>query len=387
MRRAFRLLWPLLGVAGVGCTVNDTVGTLGGRVGYCARPGPAWMREARMEREACAGRLAARTFPRALCVCGGLASSGVLTTHTGGASGTGEASVGVEGFYSTSTGTTIDGALQVDGSRGLEVSDSLTVAGTLRSQGPVFDTAVAKNASVVVGGDAWVGGRIALRALKVGGLLYQAEGAMREVTEPFPESQVRSGPLPPVASACGCEAPPPVAELVAANAPLSHNEDIGLAVDAFEDVPAGETRARELPCGRFVLSGITGQGTVQLTVTGRATLFVKEAVAVRRLEVRLAEEGELDLLVAGGLEATERLVLDAGSAPTRLRVYVGGALGVPKEHQLAAYLSAPGATVVMSEPLTLSGALNVGALTHVPPLTVSYDPAVRALAEACSGGE
>ena len=385
MRRISRLLCLLPLVGSGSCAVNDPVGVLGPQAGYCARPGPAWLVD-EAGRESCGGRLAARSFQRALCVCGAASFGAPFTTSTEGASGAHEASVEVRGLFSANARTEIDGALQVDSPEGLQVGTFLSVAGTLHSQGRLSDSD--KNAAVSVGGDAWVARDIALGSLTVGGLLHQPAGQLLDVAEPFPESKLQPVPVPPPAPTCSCAAPEPIADVVARNAPLHHNGVIGLMMGELENVPAGETRARELPCGRFALDGITGEGSVRLSVTGRAQVFVAGDVTARNLEVRLVEGAELELFIAGslGVEGPGRLVLDAGARPSRLRVYVGGGLRLPREHLLEAHLSASNALLSMSDNLELSGSLNVAALSQSGTFALRYDPEVRALAEACSDG-
>jgi hypothetical protein len=390
-RRTQGLLLLLLAVGSGSCSVNDVVGEVtpspapSANAAYCARSGPAWLLDVQTGRESCGGHLAARAFTRALCSCGPLTASASFDTDTLGGSGA-EASVWMGGDFITNAWARIGGSLHVDGPGGIEVGAGLSVAGALRSLGPLLKP----GAAVSVGGDAWVAGAVALRRLTVGGFLHQPEGSPLSVSEGFPAAQVLYGSAGPAESRCVCDSREDVAAYVEGNAPLHQNDVIGLDPAAFADV-SNATRTQALPCGRFFLRGITGRGedkgTVQLRVTGRTTLFVAGDVDVKSLEVRLAEGAELDLFIQGNLSASQRLVLDTNGQPSRLRIYVGGtSIGVPPELMLEANLYAPQAHVETGEDITLSGALVLGSFTVAGNFLLHYDPEVRTLARTCSDG-
>ena len=367
-----------------GCSARDTIAVTGvagdDLAGYCEGSGPAVLVDG-----TCSGELAEDLFRHAVCGCGGLAFGGRLTTDgfdsriapyaPGGLGGDVASNVGVDGNQEMDIG----GGLEAGG-EGIEAGPVLRVAGDLVSGGPLGRS----SSAIEVGGSARLAGDLDVQSLSVGGTLTTRPGATvsGEVTAAAEESAEISVPPP-----CRCEEAVDVAALIEEHELVNHDAELGLEPDALEGI-AGD-RTLELPCGRFYLGEIRGDGpgTVTVRATGRTALFVGGNVTLGQdLVVELEPAAELDLFVAGNVQVSGRATLGDPARPRALRLYVasGGSIALPSGSTLAGNLYAPRADIAASATLEVHGALVANRVNGADAITVHHD---RAVADASDSSE
>ncbi|MCB9737448.1 MAG: hypothetical protein H6745_33125 [Deltaproteobacteria bacterium] len=334
----------------------------------------------------CAGAEAQNAFRWGLCACEDAAFSNAVTVDAfdsragpfsaGGAGG----GLGANGVVTTTNRVAVSGDLFCAGAAGLTAYNTLTVGGALALGGPL----VAYQRGDV-GADALVWGDLtAYNGFDVGGTLRQPAGAT--VTGALAAGARAEAPAPPQLP-CRCETKAlalPTA-LAAAHAPPNNdNGAIGLAADALLDPPGAV--ALELPCGLFYLDGVRSGAPVTITATGRGALFIGGDVRTSGpLTIATSADGELDVYVAGTIEATGALALGAEAHPARLRVYVGGTepVVVSNSARIAAFLQAGRAEVSLGNHADVFGGVVARRLVAPNVLTVHYDRAVLAAAAGC----
>jgi cytoskeletal protein CcmA (bactofilin family) len=331
----------------------------------------------------CPAELAASVFRHALCACQEITTNDAFAADSfdsrqGPYS---PAAPGARGDVATngklqSTGTfDVRGALTVTGDPGVRVSPALTVTGALATPGILDGAATA----VTIGGDADVGGNITLADLTVTGTLrVPAEASVAVSGTQSVGALVREPvdvPLP-----CACDAPDlvDVAGLVTVHAGDNDNASIGLDPAALSNFAADTTLT--LPCGRFYLERVqSNEGSLTLAVTGHAALFLRETVTLgRSLTVELAPGGELDLFLADHINVAGDVRIGLPDAPSRVRVYVGGAgaINMSATSVLAANLYAPLTDLSFSAGTEIFGAAFVGRLLTAGPVRIHHDTSV-----------
>lgn len=383
-----RLLLLVLLAGGNGCSVNDTVAVLP-VADSCEDQGPpSLVVDGATGREACRGELAARLFQQAICLCEGMAASAPLVTDgfqsslapwTKGGSG---GSVALNGSLIANAEWMIRGSLLVGGTPGdiQLASQSLSIAGELRTAGSIDGS----QASMSVGGDAWVEGDLRLAALTVGGVLTLPAEREFSVTGERPGS-VRREPISPLGKPCPCDSSiEDIPAYVKNHVTVNDNASLPLEPEALANFPGD--RVQELRCGRFYLRGISGEGTARLVVKGRSALFVDGDVKVKSFLVTLEEGAELDLFISGTMSVQERFGLDSDRYPSRLRVYVGSAetIDVLATNTLVGLFYAPKANLALWRDLDLFGALFTRRLDAGGALSIHYDSDVLGLGTACT---
>ncbi|MCE9670595.1 hypothetical protein LY474_22575 [Myxococcus stipitatus] len=413
-RRIVPLLWLAGSLWGGGCTVRDPVALLtsapdGGpgpvstpdsgpstsedppdeHEAFCASTGPLMLvSDGVTDEKVCTGQLAERAFRHALCSCDRLAFSAALSTdafrgslgkYTPGGQGGG---VATNGGLAANDTVKVGGELSAGGGDGIRLGRSLTVQGVLYSGGPLTGDVTAE-----VTGDAWVRGDVGLASLKVDGKLAVPEG--RLMSGDVQATQVSREPVASLAP-CACDAGSllDVPGLIANHATRNHNAAIGLDPDSLRGF-TGE-RSLELPCGRFYLSGIEGEGRLDLVVRERTALFVRDSIVIgERLSIEVVPPGELDLFIGADLTVAGAFALGSTDAPARTRVYVAGhgTLGISAGSVVAGNLYAPDATLNLSGNAEVFGSLFVRHLEASGTLAVHYDADVRELASACGSGK
>jgi hypothetical protein len=125
---------------------------------------------------------------------------------------------------------------------------------------------------------------------------------------------------------------------------------------------------------------------VAIEVDGRVALFVGQAITLdRELTVALAAGAELDLFVAGNINAAGRVTIGDPEVPARVRVYAGGAgaIALSAASALGGNLYAPTSDLALSGGAELFGAVFVDRLIAAAPVEVHFDRAVRAAGDAC----
>ncbi len=377
----------MAGGAGTGATGGAGVG---GQTEYCQGSGPPIVvgDTQTLGPAACGGRVAERTFRFAVCTCEGYTTSTALTTdsfdsrqgpwapgHSGG-------SVGTNGALDSNAALQIGGSLWVSGAAGVRAAVRLDVAADLQDAGPLFG-----GGQVDIRRDAYVAGDVTLGSLGVAGRLVVPAG--RTISAPAGTVASTSRAEVRVAPPCACGASDLVdlAAFVAAHRTDHDNARIGLDPTRLARLSGPTTL--ELPCGRYYVDAIGGDGALTLRIGGRTALFVGGNADLRRaFHVELAPGGELDLLVAGTLSAADELRLGAPEQPARARLYVGGAgtLALAGGTLLGGNLYAPGSELQLSAGAEVFGSLFVRRLVTSAPLTVHYDTAVLDAGAECPGG-
>lgn len=396
--------------AGAACTVRDPVAFIttedggGGPVAssdggtrpasddlaaFCASTGPLLLvGDSVTGVEVCSGHLAERAFRFALCTCERLSLSAPMTTDAFRSSqglyipGGGGGSVATNGGVAANDSLTVGGGLSAGGPDGISLGRGLTVGGGLYSGGPLIG-----NVSAQVTGDAWVRGDVGVASLKVEGKL--AVPAERVMSGEVTALEVRREPVDTVAP-CACDAAArlDIQGLIENHARDNHNAAVGLDAATLEGF-SGE-RTLTLPCGRFFLTGIEGQGRLNLVVRERTALFVRDSVTVgERLSVEVVPPGELDLFIGGDVTVAGELQLGTPEAPARVRVYSAGtgSLGISAGSVLAGNIYAPGAALNLSGNAEVFGSVFVRKIESSGVLALHYDSDVLSLGQACAGGK
>ncbi|WP_428262394.1 DUF7305 domain-containing protein [Haliangium sp.] len=377
-------------LAASACTTTDVIAVLGdagpssGRADYCPEPGPPVRGDGG---DTCPAELIASLFPRALCACAEITTDDTLTVDgfdsldgpyaPGGPGG----SVATNGKLQANGEVRVGEDLTVAGAEGAALATALTVGRDLASAGALSGP----NAVVTVAGDAAVGGDVDLAELTVDGTMTLVDGAVLDVAAGERVTTLVRAPVD-VAPACACAD----ADLLDVVGLVEHqrldndNQDIGLDPAALANF--GPDTTLELPCGRFFLDRVQSDtGSLTLSVTGRAALYIAEGITLgRSWTIALGPDAELDLFIANPVNVAGDLVLGDPAAPRRLRIYVGagGSINLSGRSVLGANLYAPTVTLSLPADAELYGALFVDRLATSGPLEIHHDRAVLAPA-AC----
>ena len=259
-------------------------------------------------------------------------------------------SIGSNGRFSQTSDATVGGSLVVAASLGAALGSEmrLDVAQDLRVGGPLLGG----EATVHVGGDLDVAGRVQLQALSVGGSLHQPSGSTLEVAQGMAVTPVeREVQVPPP---CDCDEAP------------------SFAIPS--DAVALEGSDLDLPCARFQVDADRLAQLLPLRVEQSATLIILGNVDLEgSLELELAPDVELELVVDGNLSLGEPLSIDPVGA-SRVRIVVTGTGTLELGGTLKGLLYAPGAELVVPSTLTVRGAVFVRRInTEAAGLTVHQD--------------
>lgn len=374
------------------CTTSDTVATIVGDGGV--PPSPACTDGVLPQlvdstgAAVCPGELAARVFGYALCACQELTINESLLADSfdsrdgayvpGGTAG----HVATNGKLESTGAVDVAGDLTATGDPGIRVRPMLTVSGDLRTPGILDGVSTA----VTIGGDADVGGNVTLANLAVTGTLRVPAEATIAVSGTQTQGALERAPVD-IAPPCPCDAAEriDVAGMVAAHAGANDNAAIGLDSASLSNFEVDTSLT--LPCGRFFLDRIqSNQGSLTLTITGHAALFIGEAITLgRSLTIDLAPGGELDLFVADHINVAGDLRIGATGEPARTRLYVGGAgsVNVSAASVLAANLYAPLIDLSFSAGAEIFGAAFVGRIVASGPMRIHHDISVLDAAATC----
>lgn len=382
MRRSPALPAVLLAVLSAACTARDTV-AISGAVedsldAFCDGGGAPVLVDG-----TCTGRLAETLFRHAVCGCSGLDFNGDLTadafdSRVGDGPGRGAdvaSNVGLSG-----NGTmNISGNVVIGGADGVQAGELLHVAGDLTSAGPLGRP----GSAIEVEGAAWIGGDVMVESLTVSALTIR-EGASVEGQVMAGTTEMADVEVPPP---CRCDQAVDVAERLAAHQQTNHNAEIDLDTAALRQVD-GDVDL-ELPCGRFYLDEISGDGEGRITIRamGRTALFVGGNISTQHdLIVEIGPEGELDLFVGGFVQVSGVSNLGDPARPRALRIYVaaGGSIALSAGSVLAGNLYAPLADLASSAPLELYGAVVVNRVNGAATIDVHHDLAIADASETCS---
>ncbi len=381
-RRALPSLLVAVFVAlAVGCTTRDTV-AISGAVDdslddFCDGGGAPVLVDG-----TCTGRLAESLFRHAVCGCSGLDFNGNLIadafdSRVGDGPGRGAdvaSNVGLSGNGSMD----ISGNVVIGGPDGVQAGELLHVAGDLTSAGSLGRP----GSAIEVEGAAWIGGDVMVESLTVSALTIR-EGASVEGEVMAGTTEMADVEVPPP---CRCDQAVDVAERLAAHQQSNHNAEIGL--DPAELSRVDGDAVRELPCGRFYLDEISGDGAGQIAIRamGRTALFVGGNISTQHdLTVEIGPDAELDLFVGGNIQVSGVSRLGDPTRPRLLRIYVaaGGSIALSAGSVLAGNLYAPLADLASSAPLELYGAVVVNRVNGAASIDVHHDLAIADASETC----
>lgn len=353
--RLLRVLWPAM-VAG--CTQTTELLNSGP---VCDAPGPAIELGADEDARP-SGAIAADLGRHALCTCTPLALSGALSITPllrHGPVPPGDeprASLGSDGDLLASGPVFVDGSLDAAGTGGVDLREGGHVSGDLRSGGNLTtDAPLSVTGEVFAAGDVF--GQLTMEGplhVPVGAMVgagVVSDGVLREPVSVPPPCDCESGPLFDIAAA------------VEARSAANNNQALPFAIDALEQIE--ESQTLDLPCGEYYADEIRSTAPdIELRVQGRVGIFVAGDVRLDgNLSVTVEPGGELDLVIAGSLFSTGRVVGGAVAAD-RVRLWVGSTtVSLPDQIQLGALIYAPSAVLTAGAGLTTTGVLFVGTLS------------------------
>jgi hypothetical protein len=320
----------------------------------------------------CVGDIGATTFLFAVCACRDVAVSGNLLTDSlpatdGGSAGNG-GSIGANGAVDTNSMLRVNGSVWAQASgvaTALHVKQASTIFGDVHAGADVVaDQPLTIADNLYVNGN--VTGTVSCSVADVPtgfaapGLT--ASGGVVSSPAPFP--------TPP----CDCVHILDVASIVAAASTTATSDSAnGLSPASFASFPAAGVT---LPCGQYYFEGVGG-GPVNLTIAGRAAVFVKgDFNATSSLKLTLAPSAELDLFVSGNLLLGDA-TLGSPTSPARVRVYVGGTnFNLAGTATIGANIYAPNADVLIASDFNMAGSLFVGSLQLSGAFTIHYDETI-----------
>lgn len=343
----------------------------------------------------CTNGTPVRAFLHALCVCENFAAGNNLLTDAVDSSSAAfpaaraGGSVGVNGEVRNSNFYLhVGGSLTVAGPLGVTIAPTVSPAADLQVGGDLLigGGLQGPGSGVAVGGDAGVAGRVILQDLEVGGRLSVPEGFEINVSGAEQVGSLVREPVQ-VQPPCGCEQADlaDIAALVSARENDNDNELLEFDIAELGSYQGPVTR--ELPCGRFYLRRLSGQGSLELVVSGRAALYVSDHANLDGpFSVQLRPGAGLDLFFANSLVAADTLQLGSRDAPERVRLYIGGGGTVDLNGQslVAGYLYAPRAVLVNQEHLEVFGSVFVQRVSGPGGLTVHQDINPLEAGEPCS---
>ena len=297
---------------------------------YCDSQSPPILAEDGQNEPAsqCSAEIAHVVFRYGLCTCDGYASSQPLFVDAfdsrqgpyaeervlpGG-------SVGTNGGWNTTSTVRIGGSFIMAPDPNMAIAGDFFVRSDLRRQGDI-----SHDGSLHVGGSAEVSGRIIGQNLRVDGTLTLTDPSQLTTQGTQTVTGFAQGPVN-VAPPCDCNAAQylDVAAVVARHATSNDNAAAGVDPNALLNYDSGSEL--ELPCGRFHLAGIHGQGPLTLKIRGRVALFVAGHVNLNgpfRIEL-LGDDASLDLFFAETLVTSSTADFGGQTHPDRVRTYFGG---------------------------------------------------------------
>lgn len=401
----------LLGIFSLGCNANSSIGAVsddggngnddggssgsgpdfsttggGGTGEFCAGSGPPVLITAGSGSagQACTGRLAEVAFRYGLCTCDALNAGALVTvdaydSQQAMTSGSLGGSVGLNGKLATSAQVNISGSLFVGDPGGMNFS-SVSIGQELRCAGSAVGNGnLSVGSNAFVNGDANVGGN-----LTVGNIITLPAGKILSGMT-VPQKVVRA-PVS-VAAPCDCSAGSlvNVAGYISAYQQQNDNASIFLDVDRLKNYNGNTTLA--LPCGRFYLSGINGNGGLTLQINGRVALFIGGDLQISNpLTISIASGASLDLFVGGQFNGGATLNLGSQQTASQLRIYMGSDrdVNLASNTTLAGNLYAPLSQLNAGGNLTVYGALFVKRVAISGQLGIHHDTAIFRAGTGCA---
>jgi hypothetical protein len=353
--------------------LDDDGGTSSPDGGFCSGSGPVVPVPG--AGTTCTGDIGARTFLFAVCACHDVNVSGALSTDalnsTSGATGQNAGSIGSDGAFATNSTLTVHGdvwAASTGEATAVHVVQSGTVAGSVHAGANV----VAEQ-PLTIDGDLFANGN-ATGPITCGGMVTIPAGDT--ATNTTADGGVVNAPVT-VIPPCDCGTLLDIPTIVSAFATSNDNAAAGFTSSSLSPAPATTVT---IPCGRYYFDAIDSVdgGTVNLSVTGRAAIFVNgDLTASASLSITLVGDAQLDLFIAGNLVLQGGATIGSPTAPAHARVYVGGStFTLSGNAQLGANFYAPHADVQLASDFSMAGSLFVGSLELSGAFTIHYDESV-----------
>jgi len=325
--------------------------------------------------DVCSGEIAVRTFRKAMCACEDYVVSAELTTDSFDSAvgpytpGGTEGAVGLNGRINTNAVLTIGGDLTSAGASAVFGRDA-SIAGDAAFAGPL-----GSNVNVDVAGNASVAGDISLISLDVGGTLTYPATATSGSTAITATSTVRAPVTVEPPCACAPEDLVDISDFVGSHRDDNENALIGLTPDRLNNYSGDVTL--ELPCGRYYLAPVHGQGALTIRAMGRVALLVDGDVSMTeplRLELG-TDDAELDLMITGNLTTDSTIMAGNPDHPARTRIYVDGegTLQLSGGAEFAANLYAPKANLSTAGGLVMHGSVFARRFDQSAPMEIHYD--------------
>lgn len=285
-----------------------------------------------------------------------------------------DGSVGINGeIQNNGFVLAIAGSLRVAGDRGITLSNEaeIQVGQELEVQSAISG----ERAIVSVEGDARVGGDVRLGALRVGGTLSMPSNAELTISDAPRINSVRDDSIR-VEPPCGCTQKDivDIPGLVEMASKENDNELLNFDIRELENYTG--PLIKRFPCGRFYLRRLNGTGTLVLSITGRAALYVTEHVDFQdSITVNLGPDAEFDLYLADSLVARGNLIFGSAENPARARLFVGGegTLDMQGENRFSGQIYAPRSELVVTGATEIYGSVFVRRAVLTAPLTIHYD--------------
>lgn len=341
-------------------------------------------------------------FGRAICSCGDIIGTGVLSTQVV------PAAVGSAGIATDSSLTLRIGRRGAVEDIAGEIAGPIDIGGLGPSAISGTDASIRGDLSLAgeltFAGNIHVAGSVYSRRMPRGSGALQIDGDLNYADEGLPSAlsgnvQV-SGDMreadyaiePP----CACSTAY-VAELLGAIAAAESSNDNArsrLDRDAMSNLTAA--RGFELGCGRYYFRSVSSLSSIDWHVTGHVVVVVASDFVLRgELKVALDPGAELDVLIGGNLLLSSSARFGDPERPAASRIFVRGAVDLATAEDAtpgaatsgAAFvgnLYAPGATLQFAPHSEVFGSLFVMQLRILQSLLVHYDPAVVSeLGAAC----
>lgn len=375
------------GSGGGGSDGGSSAGDGGDQAAYCSGKGPPIVvSDASGSAARCTGQVAATAFRYGLCVCNGLAASSAMTIDAFDSSATGATTFGNGGSAGMNSNINVSNKFSVGGS--LQVAAGVVVNDLLVGTDLLMNDTLSANSSVTVGKNAQIAGDVKCNgALKIAGsLTYPATRTLSASSQSI--GSIVRAPVT-VAPPCDCAASSifDIAGYVSARSQSNDNAAIALDSNRLANYSGDQTI--NLPCGRFYLNRIGGQGKVTLNITGRTALFIGGDVNINdAFSVNVGTTGELDLFINGGLTSSAPLNFGNKNTPARVRLYMGGSrnINLAANSVIGGNIYAPSSALVTAGPLEVFGAIFVNSFNPSAAVTIHHDIAILNASQECGGG-
>ena len=332
-------------------------------------------------------------FGRAVCSCGDIVGTGILSTQSTDPSAD-LASVGADSSLSLRIGR----REAVDDAPG-EIDGAITVSGpgpsAISGNGASIRGDVSLAGELTFAGDVHVAGSVYARRMPRGNGTLAIDGNLRYANDRLPldlpsslqvAGDVAQGDYT-VAPPCECN-PANLAELPRAIAAAESGNDDALAQLAPDSMSnLTSDRSFALSCGQYYFLSVSSLASITWQISGHVVVFVAGDFVVRgELKVTLAPDAELDVLVGGSLLLSKSASFGDPERPAASRIYVQAAVeletDVPApgattaDAMFVGNLFAPTASLQLAPHSEVYGSLFVRQLLVLQSLLVHYDPSV-----------